>query len=161
MVDDRLQDSLEGISASKWIAFSGSAESNLVMDNYAVRAVSKALMQKQFIMVGDNPKGVDWAILNYLLKQNVDRMQYTVCTAVGEQPRSVERYYGHDFTSKRRFEDYQNRDFNMVDFADVTMCIWNGKSKGAKGTFDYARATGKLAYLVTFDAQGNAVLEKS
>jgi hypothetical protein len=131
------------------------------MDDYAVRAVEKALQQKNFIMVGDNPKGVDWAIVQHLSKSSIDRLQVSICTAVGEQPRSVERLNGRTFTSKKRFEDYQNRDFNMVEFADVTMCIWNGESKGTKGAFDYAVSIGRQAYLVTFDKNGKVHLQSS
>lgn len=145
---------------SKWIAFCGSMKASEVMIDYAVRAVDKALKQGHFIMIGDNPKGVDYAVYTYLAKQKVDRMAYSVCTAVGEQPRSVSRYTNNDFTSKRRFEDYQNRDFNMVDFADITMCIWDGSSKGTKAAFDYAVSIQRQAYLVTFDT-GKPVLLSS
>lgn len=144
----------------KWIAFCGSMKASEVMIDYAVRAVDKALKQGNFIMVGDNPKGIDYAIYSYLQSQKVERMAYSICTAVGEQPRSVSRWNQQDFTSKRRFEDYQNRDFNMVDFADITLCIWDKTSKGTKSAFDYACQIGREAYLVTFDT-GRPVLLSS
>lgn len=35
------------------------------------------------------------------------------------------------------------RDEEMVEFADVVICFWNGKSRGTKYTFDYAKKLGR------------------
>jgi len=121
------------------------------MEQYAVRAIDKSLTQGNFLFIGDNPKGIDWIILNHLMMKDTARMQYSICTAAGERARSVARMNNEPFNSLKRFEDYVNRDRCMVEFADVTMCIWDGKSKGTRGTFDYACDIKALAYLVTID----------
>ena len=35
------------------------------------------------------------------------------------------------------------RDEEMVEFADVTIAFWDGKSRGTKYTFDYAKKLGR------------------
>lgn len=35
------------------------------------------------------------------------------------------------------------RDEEMVEFADVTIAFWNGKSRGTKYTFDFAKKLGR------------------
>lgn len=35
------------------------------------------------------------------------------------------------------------RDEEMVEFADVVICFWNGKSRGSKYTCDYAKKIGR------------------
>jgi hypothetical protein len=149
------------IEAAKWVAIVGSSNPVPYIEQYAVKCVDKALQQGNFIMFGDSPKGTDWAILQHLdTVPKIARMQFCICTAVGEQPRNMARLQGQDFSSKRRFEDYQNRDFNMVDFADVTMCLWDGSSKNAKSVFEYAQTVQRQAYLVTWN-NNKLVLESS
>lgn len=131
------------------------------MEAYAVRAIDKALQQGNFLFIGDNPNGIDWVILNHLVSKETPRLQYTICTAAQERPRSVARLNGQGFNSLKRFEDYVNRDRCMVEFADVLMAIWDKSSKGTKGTFDYACAIGREAYLITFDDNGKMHMEKS
>lgn len=131
------------------------------MNDYAVRAVSKALLQGNFLFIGDNPKGIDYAILEYLSTQEASRMAYTICTAAGERARSLARLRGDAYNSLKRFEDYVNRDRCMVEFADVTMCIWDGSSKGTKGTYDYACDIKALAYLVQVDYNNKVTMECS
>ncbi len=131
------------------------------MDAYAVRAIDKALLQGNFLFIGDNPNGIDWAILNHLMTKDVPRMQYTICTAAQERPRSVARLNKQPFNSLKRFEDYVNRDRCMVEFADVTMCIWDGSSKGTKGTYDYACDIGRLAYLIQIGYNNKVTMERS
>lgn len=159
LVDDIMED-YPAYIGPKWIAIVGNTRSIPVMDDYAVKCIDKALAQNNFIMFGDSPKGIDWAILKHLAKAKINRIQFTICTAVGEHPRNLARLQEQDFSSKRRFEDYHSRDCNMIEFADVTMCIWDGESKGVKMAFDYARSIQRQAYLVTWK-NGKPVLESS
>lgn len=149
----------------KWIAVSGSRESTPAMDRYAERVIEKAIQQNNLIMFGDNPYGVDWVVLNYIYnhQDRIPEKQWTVCVPgnTSDKPRNIARLNEEPVYNKWQYEQYYKRDCDMADFADVTICIWDGQSRGTKELFDYARSVKRQAWLVTFDKQGKPKLEDS
>lgn len=168
MVDDAVRDQdVNGlrVQPTKIIAFSGSVESTPDMDAYVERAIEKAIQQKNLIMFGDNPNGIDWVILNYIWN-NQDRIgekMWTICVPgnTTDTPRNMARFNQEPVYNKWRYEQYHKRDCDMVDFADVTIAIWNGKDRGTKAVFDYAKSINRQAWLVTFDRSHKVYLEDS
>lgn len=168
MVDDTVRDQNEAqpqVQIAKWIAISGSSESTPYMDSYAERVVEKAIIQKNKIMFGDSPYGIDWVVLNYIWnnQDRIDEKMWNICVPgnTNDTPRNLARFNNEAVYNKWRYEQYHKRDCDMVDFSDVTICIWDGKSRGVKELFDYARETQRQAWLVTFDRQGKTYLEDS
>ena len=46
---------------------------------------------------------------------------------------------------------YRMRDEWMIERADIVLAFWNGQSNGTKYCYEYAKAEGKVAYLVGED----------
>jgi hypothetical protein len=51
-------------------------------------------------------------------------------------------------------EDYRVRDRLMAQRCDLCVAVWNGRSRGTKDMFEYARQRGKRVLVRAYDAAG-------
>lgn len=113
---------------------------------YARRVVQRAKELGATIIVGDNPQGVDAAVID-----EADRLKYTVAVygAYGKF-----RKQSKFCTGVRTGGSYSARDRMMVNSLgdnDIVLCIWNGKSSGTYSVFQYAKTKTTLkVYLRKF-----------
>ena len=124
--------------------------------DYARRVVRRAHQLGHTIVVGDNPKGVDMAVV-----QECRRLKAPVIVAgAGNFPRNGGCQHGsyvkvHIDTYRAAggylLNRYTVRDRWMVDNAQIGLFVWNGDSPGTKAGHDYMIERGKDAHLVTFD----------
>lgn len=138
------------------LLITGSRHATPEMLDMARRAVTRAKSNGWMVLVGDNPQGIDAAVIDACdaLGANV-----LVC-GTAPQPRKGSQREGSywQVDVKRRdddddtlFDAYAARDRWMIDLCDRMLAIWNGQSRGTKAGFDYARQIGKTANLVTFE----------
>lgn len=135
-----------------------SDEQRIQMLDYTRRAVNRAHEKGFTILVGDNPKGVDMAVV-----RECRRLQIPVIVAgVGNFPRNGGCKHGsyvkvHRDTYRASggylLNRYTVRDRWMVDQAQIGLFVWNGDSPGTKAGYDYATQRGKDAHLINFDAE--------
>ena len=137
------------------ILIAGSRYANRDMLTYAKRVVQRAHQLGWTILVGDNPRGVDRAVVEACraLKAKV------IVAGIANFPRNggckhsqyvkVERdlYLG---AGGRYLNGYTVRDRWMVDMAQHAVFIWNGDSPGTLAGHDYAQERGIDAHLKTF-----------
>ena len=124
--------------------------------DYARRVVRRAHQLDYIIVVGDNPKGVDSAVVDECrrLKAKV------IVIGLTNRPRNGGCAHGsylkfergtYRSASGQMFDRYQERDRYMVDIAERAVFIWNGDSRGTKTGYEYAVSRHKEAHLVTFE----------
>jgi hypothetical protein len=124
--------------------------------DYARRVVRRTHQLGYTIVVGDNPKGVDMAVV-----QECRRLKAkVVVVGITNRPRNGGCAHGsyvkvergtYRAASGQMFDRYHERDRYMVDIAERAIFIWNGESRGTKGGYDYALSRHKEAHLVTFE----------
>lgn len=141
----------------KHVFIAGSREATAQMLDYARRAVRRAHERGYTVVVGDNPRGVDRAVVN-----ECRRLKTPVIVAGAENfPRNGGCKHGsyvkvHRDTyrgaSGYLLNRYTVRDRWLADTAQVGLFIWNGTSPGTKAGYDYMRGRGKDAHLVNFGA---------
>jgi ribonuclease HI len=127
--------------------------------DYARRAVRRAHQLGHTIVVGDNPKGVDMAVV-----QECRRLKAKVLVVgVTNHPRNGGCSHGSYVKVERDtyraagghlLDRYHVRDRWMVDTSNLGMFIWNGDSQGTKRGYDYMVSRKKEAHLVTFEPKG-------
>jgi hypothetical protein len=102
--------------------------------------------QRYALVVGDAP-GVDAHV--------------RVCAEALSVPTTVYGAYGK-LRGRRRSheqvvvvpEDYRVRDRLMAQRCDLCVAVWNGRSRGTKDTFEYARRLGTRVIVRAFGAAG-------
>lgn len=138
------------------LLITGSRHATPEMLDMARRAVTRAKSNGWMVLVGDNPQGVDAAVIDACDALGVNVL---VC-GTAPQPRKGSQREGSywQVDMKRRddddatlFDGYAARDRWMIDLCDRMLAIWNGQSRGTKAGFDYARQIRKTANLVTFE----------
>ncbi len=106
----------------------GSRVANDKMLDYARRCVSHAIDNGWTIVVGDNPKGVDQAVVEELNKL---AYAHVIVVGIARNPRNggvpTGRYirYGNSYTE---------RDQAMAKSSDRGIFIWSGDEKTSPGT---------------------------
>lgn len=133
----------------------GSRDATPQMLDYARRAVRRAHERSYTVIVGDNPKGVDMAVV-----RECRRLQVPVIVAgVGNFPRNGGCKHGqylkvHPDTYRGAngylLNRYTVRDRWLVDNAQIGIFIWNGDSLGTRTGYDYMVSRGKDAHLINF-----------
>lgn len=124
--------------------------------DYARRVVRWAHHLGYTMVVGDNPRGVDLAVVLECrrLKANV------VVVGVTRYPRNGGCKHGSYIEVERdtyraacgRLLDGDTaRDRYMVDMCQRGVFVWNGESSGTKAGYDYMVRRGKEAHLITFE----------
>ncbi len=141
------------------ILIAGSRYANREALDYARRVVRRVHQLGHTIVVGDNPKGVDMAVV-----QECRRLKAKVLVVgVTNRPRNGGCSHGGYVKVERDtyraagghlFDRYHVRDRWMVDNSARGMFIWNGDSKGTKSGYEYMVSRQKEAHLVTFALKG-------
>jgi ribonuclease HI len=141
------------------IMIAGSRYANREALDYARRVVRRVHQLGHTIVVGDNPKGVDMAVV-----QECRRLKAKVLVVgVTNNPRNGGTAHGSYVKVERDtyraagghlFDRYHVRDRWMVDNATRGVFIWNGDSKGTKAGYDYMVSRQKEAHLMTFALKG-------
>lgn len=144
------------IQSTHYVLIAGSRYATGEMLAYARRAVRRAHEKRYVIIVGDNPKGVDRAVV-----QECRHLKARVIVAgIANFPRNYGCRHGCYVKVTRdlyrgmggaSLDGYTVRDRWMVDQAQTCLFIWNGDSLGTKLGYDYALQRGKVAHLVNFD----------
>lgn len=137
------------------LMIAGSRDATPQMLDYARRAVRRAHERSYTVIVGDNPKGVDMAVV-----RECRRLQVPVIVAgVGNFPRNGGCKHGqylkvhHDTyrgANGYLLNRYTVRDRWLVDNAQIGIFIWNGDSPGTRTGYDYMVSRGKDAHLINF-----------
>jgi hypothetical protein len=149
------------------VMIAGSRQASRAMLHYTRRAVERAHERGWIILVGDNPEGVDQAVVREcrVLKARV------IVAGISDFPRNGgcqhnQASYRKIWSGLYRGMDgewlsgYAVRDRWMVDNAQVCLFVWNGDSPGTKAGYDYAVRQGKVAHLVDFDLSGLHAIER-
>ncbi|MDX2139461.1 MAG: ribonuclease H [Chloroflexota bacterium] len=141
------------------IMIAGSRYANRAALDYARRVVRRVHQLGHTIVVGDNPKGVDMAVV-----QECRRLKAKVLVVgVTNNPRNGGCAHGGYVKVERDiyraagghlFDRYHVRDRWMVDNSQRGVFVWNGDSKGTKAGYDYMVSRQKEAHLVTFALKG-------
>jgi len=147
------------INSEYFVMIAGSRYANREALDYARRVVKRAHSLGYTIVVGDNPKGVDMAVVQECrwLKAKV------IVVGVTNAPRNGGCQHGSYLKVERgtyrsagngRFDRYHERDRYMVDISHRGVFIWNGDSKGTKLGYEYMVSRGKDAHLAIFERKG-------
>jgi len=151
------------IQASTHVLIAGSryavsTSQRVEMLDYARRVVQRAHAKGYTILVGDNPNGVDMAVV-----QECRRLKAKVIVAgIANIPRNGGCWHGTYVKVTRDLyrsaggdllNGYTARDRWMVDSCQRAIFVWNGDSPGTKAGYDYAVQRGKEAHLINFDRE--------
>ncbi|MDL1882218.1 ribonuclease HI [Anaerolineae bacterium CFX8] len=127
--------------------------------DYARRVVRRVHQLGHTIVVGDNPKGVDMAVV-----QECRRLKAKVLVVgVTNNPRNGGCSHGSYVKVERDtyraagghlYDRYHVRDRWMVDNSQRGVFVWNGDSRGTKAGYDYMVSRQKEAHLMTFALKG-------
>ena len=138
------------------VLIAGSRDATDEMLDYARRVVQRACEKGYTVVVGDNPQGVDKAVVQECRRL---RAKVIVC-GIANYPRNGGCNHGEYIKvardiyragKGRLFQAYHARDRYMADMANLGIFIWNGYSKGTKTGADYMISRGKEAYLKEFE----------
>ena len=125
-----------------YVAGSRRASTNMLM--YARRVVTRAIQNGWTIVVGDNPQGVDNAVV-----QEASRLAYqdVIVVGIAAQPRNGGVPGGQYI---RYGNTYRDRDRAMARASDRGLFIWDGKSHGTREAHDYMKARRRTVHLMDF-----------
>lgn len=122
----------------------GSRNATPAMLDYARRCVDRADELGWTVVCGD-AEGVDDAVMHHAHAVGLECVVYGAYGKLRRQTLSC--------SGELCDGDYLARDRRMVDDAEIVVCVWNGKSRGSKYTYDYAVQSGKVAHLMDFSRQ--------
>jgi hypothetical protein len=128
-----------------YVFISGSRDADHRLLKEVNKAIKRCKEENYFVLLGDNPKGVDAHAAN-------------LCAVMGV-PFSVTGIEGanrwqNPNAKKLAFAEYHSRDCMLAQFADRGLFYWNGSSRGTKAAFDYMNTLGTPCWLITRTAQG-------
>jgi len=146
------------VTTTTHLMIAGSRAATSQMLDYARRAVRRAHERGYTVIVGDNPKGVDMAVV-----RECRRLKTPVIVAgPGNFPRNGGCKHGqyvkvhrdtYRAASGHLLNRYTVRDRWLADTAQIGLFVWDGSSPGTKAGFDYMRGRGKDAHLINFGAE--------
>jgi hypothetical protein len=140
------------------LLIAGSRHASADMLQTARQAVARAKVNGWMVLVGDNPKGIDGAVIDACDEMDVNVMVF----GVSAQPRKGSKRAGSYWRVDTRFEQdddympgraYTQRDRYMIDLADRCFFIHDGFSRGTKAGYDYAVSIAKPADIRVFTEQ--------
>ncbi len=145
------------------LLIAGSRYASREMLDYSRRAVRRAYERGYTIVVGDNPKGVDMAVVRECRRLNVP----VIVAGATNYPRNGGCKHGsyvkvHRDTYRAAnghlLNRYTVRDRWMADTATLGLFIWNGDSPGTRAGYDYMIGRGKSnsnvrAHLINFGTE--------
>jgi ribonuclease HI len=146
------------VTTTTHLMIAGSRTSTPQMLNYARRAVHRAHERGYTVVVGDNPKGVDMAVVRECRRSKTA----VIVAGAGNFPRNGGCKHGsyvkvHRDTYRAAgghlLNRYTVRDRWLVDNANLGIFIWNGDSPGTRAGYEYMVARGKDAHLINFGAE--------
>lgn len=141
------------------VMIAGSRYATRAALDYARRVVQRVHQLGWTVLVGDNPMGVDMAVVNECrrLKAKV------IVVGLTEHPRNGgcgQSPHGQYVRFERgvyrtagggMFASYYERDRYLVDQCHRAVFVWNGDSRGTKAGYEYALQRGKEAHLINFE----------
>ena len=143
------------------IMIAGSREATPQMLQYARRVVQRAHEKGYTVIIGDNPNGVDMAVV-----RECRRLRTKIIVAgVHNRPRNGGCWHGsyvkvaHDLyrgMGGRSLNRYTVRDRWLVDNANLGIFIWDGRSPGTKQGHDYMVERGREAHLINFGEEAQS-----
>lgn len=124
----------------------GSRQATPAMLRTAYRAVQRAKEHGWAVLTGDNPQGVDAAVVRACDRLGVDVTVIGIARRArnGDSERPNSRYICYQTSS------YTQRDRYLAGMADRGLFIWNGASRGTKTVHDYMATLDKPVHLMTF-----------
>jgi ribonuclease HI len=125
---------------------SGSRRTSQNMLAYARRVVAGAIAKNWQIVVGDNAKGVDAAIVAECKRQGYNKV---IVVGIARTPRNGGVAGGRYVQIGK---SYTERDRLMVQSSNRLLAIWDGQSPGTAHTYQFARTQGKTAHLMNFQS---------
>ncbi len=137
------------------VFIAGSRDATPKMLDYARRAVRRAKERGYTVMVGDNPHGVDMAVVRECRRLHVP----VIVAGAGNFPRNRGCKHGsyvkvhrdtYRASNGHLLNRYTVRDRWMVDNSQVGVFVWNGDSPGTKLGYDYMVSRKKDAHLISF-----------
>jgi hypothetical protein len=143
------------------LLIAGSRHASPEMLHTARQAVARAKANGWMVLVGDNPKGVDAAVIDTCDEMGVHVMVF----GVAARPRKGSKRPGSYWRVDVKFQQgddyipgkaYTERDRYMIDLSDRCFFIHNGLSRGTQAGYDYAVSRAKPA-----DSRVFAVIDKS
>lgn len=146
----------ERLKVEHHLLIAGSRDANKKMLDYARRAVRRAHEKGYTILVGDNYKGVDQAVVQEIRRLKAKAVVFGTANFPrngGVGPSQYVKVTNDMYAAMNgsRFSAYHARDRYMVDMAQTGLFIWDGVSKGTKAGADYmANRAGKEAHLKEF-----------
>lgn len=131
------------------VLFSGSREISPVMQRYAQNMVQKAIDKEYFIFVGDNPRGIDWEVIQYLEAQEYPYV--AIWSPYPGEARCISKLRKVPIKVKYGKDAYTLRDRAMAEFSQKGIFLWNGQSPGTKLLYDYmTKNLEKETHLINF-----------
>jgi hypothetical protein len=139
------------------LLIAGSRQASADMLQIARQAVARAKANGWLVLVGDNSRGVDAAVIDACDEMGVNVMVFGVTA----HPRKGSQCLGSYWRVDTKFEAdegyvpgqaYTERDRYMVDLCDRAFFIHDGFSRGTKAGYDYAVCLAKPADLRVFAA---------
>lgn len=138
------------------ILIAGSRGATPAMLTYARRVVRRAHQLGWTIVVGDNPLGVDMAVMRECRRLRAQ----VIVGGIANFPRNGGCKHGEYVKVERDLyrcagggllSGYTVRDRWMVDNCQRAIFIWNGDSPGTLAGYHYTLQRGKEAHLINFD----------
>ncbi|MGB1284931.1 MAG: hypothetical protein ACPG7F_00240 [Aggregatilineales bacterium] len=131
------------------ILIAGSRNATDAMLEYAQTIVEVAYNEnyKCTIVCGDNPHGVDAAVVETATLYGIELQVYGIQPAPRNDTPAWSYHHLSAFSGTRK-NQYYARDRWMCEQALVGYFIWNESSPGTKAGYDYMRKLGKTAVLV-------------
>jgi hypothetical protein len=137
------------------LLIAGSRHANADMLHTTRQAVAHARTNGWMVLVGDNPQGVDAAVIDTCDELGVNVMVFGVSARPRKSSCHPGSYWRVD-TTARPDDDYvpskayTERDRYLIDLADRCFFIHDGFSRGTKTGYDYAMSLAKPADLRVF-----------
>lgn len=143
--DADCEDTTESAERNYRLYIAGSRHANEPMLQYARSVVAKAIDNNWTIVVGDNPQGVDNAVV-----QEVNRQAYcdVIVVGIAHQPRNGGVSGGEYIQYGTRYRD---RDRAMARASDRGLFIWNGQSPGTRQAYNYMKSCERTVHLMDFN----------
>jgi len=133
----------------------GSRDASPEMLTLAREAVKHAKANGWLILVGDNPRGVDAAVIDACDAMGVNILILGITPRPRKGSQRTGTYWQVDIRHAAdgdysTFAAYAGRDRYAVDLADRVFAIWNGTSRDTLAGYEYAVQQGKPVDLRTF-----------
>jgi hypothetical protein len=142
------------------LLIAGSRHASSEMLQTAYQAVARAKANGWIVLVGDNPQGVDAAVINACDALHVNVMVFGVAARPRKGSKQPDTYWRVDTNFQSDDDDdympasaYTERDRYMIDLCDRAFFIHDGFSRGTKAGYDCAISSAKPTDIRVFTAK--------